>query len=102
MNNIVTAAKRMERTRIVGLLQDYTDAALGNGELEIASRLSIIVGNLAMAEDDDEVIVTDGPPAAGGGELPPVQFNSDEADAARLLNANPRMSTGGGGFFPSD
>ncbi len=103
MSALVIAAKRMERARIVGVLQDYTDAALGDGELEIATRLAIIVGNIAMAEDDDEVIVTAGPPSAEQ-ELPDVQFNSDEADAGRLLRTMPLAShrLDERGLFPSD
>lgn len=106
----------MERQRIVALLQDYADAALGAGEQDIAMRLTIIIGNVVMAVDDDEVIVTDGPPGEtveemlarveqqekrdfdqelGGGELPRVQFNSDDEDAQRLLRAHPRMNTVG-------
>lgn len=91
MSALVIAAKRMERARIVGLLQDYTDEALGNGEITLAERLAIIIGNLAMAEDDDEVIVTAGPPSTEQ-ELPEVQFNSDAEDASRLVRSMPLAS----------
>lgn len=84
--NIVSAAKQMERTRIIGLLQDYADAALGNGEMSIADRIVEIIGNVRVAEEADEMIVTEFPQ---GGELPEVQLNSDEEDAARLLRGRP-------------
>lgn len=92
LQRVGDAARKMERAAIREMLQDFANAALGDGDFDHASKLTQIIGYIDSARGTTEAIESEvfGPgdpePVA---ELPEVQLNSDEDDAARLLAARP-------------
>lgn len=104
---VAEAARKMERERIVKLMEDYRDAALGNGEFDLASRLDTIIGSVALTVDGgaDERAASESTGVEGmlaqdeqqekvaferalGLEedgLPRVQHRTDEEDIAGIL-----------------
>jgi hypothetical protein len=99
----ITARARLnERVKIAGLLTARADTLRGAGQLDIALELDILASELNGGRQITEVrelpspsspfgaaVAHDAPLSDNddGSGLPPVQFNSDEDDAMRVLHA---------------
>jgi hypothetical protein len=102
ITRITARARLNERVKIAALLTARADTLRGAGQLDIALELDILASELNGGRQITEVrelpspsspfgasVAHDAPVADNddGSGLPPVQFNSDEDDAMRVLHA---------------
>ena len=86
----VRAARNMERETIVQTMQDFADAALGQGEIAIAERIVQVIefvrGSVA-AGVNVETVVEPQPeePVLAEPDLPPVREVPDDVEIKHLI-----------------
>jgi hypothetical protein len=104
ITRITARARLNERVKIATLLTARADTLRGEGKLDVALELDVVatelnggrqivevpaLGSLAPTSPFGASVAHDAPVADNddGSGLPPVQFNSDEDDAMRVLHA---------------
>ena len=96
----VRAARNMERETIVQTMQDFADAALGQGEIAIAQRIVQVIefvrGSVAAGVNVE--VSVDGPgtpePVLAEPDLPPVREIPDDVEIKHLIRHTPRTALG--------